>query len=296
MALAGCGTSSTTTTVGASGGPRPGAGKPPVTLGTKNFTEELVLGELYAQALRAKGFSVALKRNIGASEVVDRRLATGGIDGYPEYTGTILSVLARDLRQPASAADAYTRAARFERRRGAALLAMAQADDTNVVITKPSYARQHHLSSLADLRKLGPSSTVAGAPEFGTRFNGMIGLREVYRVTTLKLLPVKIGAQYQALNDGRAELAAAFTTDGNLSQGGYALLKDPRNIFGFQNVTFVMRSSTLAREGPAFAATINAVTGKLSTQALRVMNAAVDLDHQDPAAVARQFLGANGLT
>lgn len=272
----------------------PGAGKPPVTIGTKNFTEELILGQLYAQALHAKGFSVALKSNIGASEVVEGKLTAGKISGYPEYTGTILSVLAHDSRRPPNATVAYQRAADFERRHGGTLLAMAPATDTDVVITKPGYAVQHHLSSLADLAHLS-GSALAGPPEFRTRFNGLVGLSQVYGVRRLVFVPVKIGDQYRALQDGRAQLAAAFTTDGQLSQGGYTLLRDPQNIFGFQNVTFVVRSDALAREGPAFAQTINSVSAKLSTQALRVMNAAVVLDQQDPVAVARQFLAANGL-
>jgi osmoprotectant transport system substrate-binding protein len=191
---------------------------------------------------------------------------------------------------------AYQRAAAFERLHGAVLLSMAPATDTDVVITKPAYAARHRLRSLADLAQLGPSSTLAGAPEFRTRFSGLIGLRKVYGVTGIGFLPVMIGSQYSALEDGRAQLAAAFTTDGQLSQGGYTLLNDPKNLFGFQNVTFVVRRDVLAREGPAFAQTINAVTTKLSTQALRVMNAAVVLDQQSPVAVARQFLGANGLS
>jgi osmoprotectant transport system substrate-binding protein len=297
VSLSACGSSGTpsTTTAAPVSAPRPGAGKPTVTLGTKNFTEELILGQLYVQALRARGFAVALKSNIGSSEVVDRELASRRIDGYPEYTGTILSVLAHDSRRPASAGQAYTRAASFERRRGSELLGMASAEDTDVLITKPAYASRAGLRSLGDLRKLGSLVTVAAAPEFRNRFNGLVGLRAVYGLSALRVRPVRIGTQYRALDSGRAQLAAAFTTDGNLSQGGYTLLQDPQNIFGFQNVTFVVRRDILARQGPAFAPTINAVTRKLSTQALRVMNAAVDLDGQSPAAVARQFLGANGL-
>jgi osmoprotectant transport system substrate-binding protein len=302
LSLCGCGSSSpsSTTSVLTSTGDHPtakgpGTGRPPVVIGTKNFTEEFILGQLYAQALRAKGFSVRLKSNIGASEVVEGRLASGQIDGYPEYTGTILSVLAHDSRRPPSALVAYRRAAAFERRQGAALLAMAPATDTDVVITKPAYAVQHHLSSLAELPRLGSTATLAAPPEFRTRFNGLIGLAQVYGVRQLGFLRAKIGDQYAALENGRAQLAAAFTTDGQLSEGRYRLLKDPQNIFGFQNVTFVIRRRTLAREGPAFAQTINSVSAKLSTQALRVMNAAVVLDQQAPAAVARQFLAANGL-
>jgi osmoprotectant transport system substrate-binding protein len=266
-----------------------------VTLGTKNFPEELVLGELYAQALRAKGFAVTLKSNIGASEVVWGKLSAGEIDSYPEYTGTILSALAHDPRRPRSASAAYLRARAFVRRHRASLLTMAPATDVDVLITTPGYAAQHHLTSLAGLARLGSSVSLAGPPEFRTRFSGLIGLRQMYGVNDIRFLPVKIGSQYQALQDGRAQVAVAFTTDGQLIQGGYTLLQDPKNIFGFQNVTFVVRGDVLAREGPAFAQTINSVSAKLSTQALRAMNAAVVLDQQSPAAVARQFLGGNGL-
>jgi osmoprotectant transport system substrate-binding protein len=301
LAPAGCGSSSgssTTGTVSASSGPvtpaRPGAGKPPVTLGTKNFTEQLVLGQLYAQALRAKGFRITLKSNIGSSEVVDRELTSGQIDGYPEYTGTVLSVLAHDPKRPSSAREAYVRAAAFERERGVVLLAMAPAEDKDVLITKPGFAARHHLQQLSELTRAG-RVTLAAPPEFRTRFNGLVGLRQDYGVTALRFMPVKIGRQYRALAAGKAQIVAAFTTDGSLSRGGFTLLSDPRNIFGFQNVTFLVRKKTLQREGPAFQRTINAVSAGLSTQALRVMNAAVDLDQQSPAVVARQFLQANGL-
>jgi osmoprotectant transport system substrate-binding protein len=302
LAVGACGSSSTSqssissTSAAASTIARgPGYGRPAVTLGTKNFTEELILGQLYAQALQAKGYSVAVKSNIGPTEVVARKLASGQIDGYPEYTGTIVSVLAHDARRPANAAQAYARAASFEREHGAELLAMAPAQDTDVLVTNPAYAAQHHLNSLADLKRLGSSATLAGPPEFSGRFDGMIGLRDVYGVTDLHFVPVKIGSQYAALRSGHGQVVAVFTTDGELSQGGYALLADPRNIFGFQNVAFVANRPVLKQEGPAFAQTLNAVSAKLSTQALRVMNAAVDLDQQSPEAVARQFLAANNL-
>jgi osmoprotectant transport system substrate-binding protein len=307
LAVAGCGGSgsgsSSSTTHAQSGvgaqepaaSREPGAGKPALTLGTKNFTEELVLGQLYAQALRAKGYTVRVKDNIGASDVVAGELEGGGIDGYPEYTGTILSVLAHDSRRPANAAQAYARAAAYERSRNAALLAMAPAEDTDVLVTTPAYAGKHRLSSLADLARLDSSATLAGPPEFKGRFDGLVGLDRAYGVHRLRFRPVAIGTQYAALREGRADVVAVFTTDGELSQGGYTLLRDPRKIFGFQNVTFVVRENVLRREGPEFARTIDTVSAKLSTQALRLMNAAVQLDKQSPAQVARQFLAANGL-
>ncbi|MGZ4174549.1 MAG: ABC transporter substrate-binding protein [Solirubrobacteraceae bacterium] len=287
--------STTTAAVPSTVATGPGVGRPPVVLGTKNFTEEFILGQLYAQALRAKGFRVTLMNNLGASEVIERKLASGTVDAYPEYTGTILSTLAHQTSRPASAYTAYQRAASFERAHGATLLAMAPAQDTDVLVTKPAYAARHRLRSLADLVRLGSSVTLAAPPEFRTRFNGLVGLRQVYGVGAVRFVPVKIGTQYRALEQGQAQVAAVFTTDGNLSQGGYTLLEDPRDMFGFQNVTFVIRKDTLAREGPDFQRTVDAVSARLSTQALRVMNAAVDLDQQSPDAVARQFLRANGL-
>ncbi len=170
LAGAGCGSSShpaaqtSTTTVKPGTAPRePGAGKPAVTIGTKNFTEEFILGQLYAQALRAKGYSVTLKNDIGPSEVMDRGLASAAIDGYPEYTGTILSVFGHDVERPASAAEAYRLATAVERQHNATLLAMAPAEDNDVVITTPAYANAHGLQSLADLVRLGPSVN-AGRP------------------------------------------------------------------------------------------------------------------------------------
>jgi osmoprotectant transport system substrate-binding protein len=139
-----------------------------VTLGTKNFTEQLILGQLYAQALRAKGFRVTLRSDLGDSEVVNRELSAGRIGGYPEYTGTILSVLAHDSRRPSSAEEAYQRAALFERGQGVALLAMGSAEDKDVVVAKPAYAADHGLRSLGDLRRLGSSAALAGPPEFRT--------------------------------------------------------------------------------------------------------------------------------
>jgi osmoprotectant transport system substrate-binding protein len=296
LAASACGSTAkkqaTTTTQTATA---PGAGKSPVTIGTKNFTEQLILGQLYAQALRAKGFKVTLSSDIGSSETIDAALTSGKIDGYPEYTGTILSAIAHDTRRPATATEAYGRAKRFEEARGMTLLALTPAQDIDVVVTTPAYARQNHLSTLADLAALPATATLGGAPEFKTRFSGLVGLREVYGVTNLNFQPLRIAARYQALAKGSVQLIAAFTTDGQLSEGGFTLLRDPQNIFGFQNVTFVINRGVLAREGPAFAQTIDAVSAKLSTQALRVMNAAVDLDGQKPAAVATQFLGANGL-
>src|SRR5207247_2386662 len=163
------------------------------------------LGELYAQALRAKGFTVKIKSNIGSSEIIDKALTSGKLDFYPEYTGVILSELAHEKQRPANPDEAYAAAKKFEEGRGYTML-----DKT--------------------------------------------------------------------LATGKIDAADVFTTDGALQGGKYKILKDPKFIFGFQNVSPIVSQKVLDAQGPEFAATLNAVSAKLTTEAMQKMNAAVDLD------------------
>src|SRR3954470_22863395 len=127
LALAGCGGDGGKS----SSGPKPHG--PTITIGTKNFTEQFILGELYRQALEAHGFRVRLKSDIGSSEIVDRALVAGSLDMYPQYIGRGLSELAGDRKRPSSRKDAYTRAKAFEERRGFSLLAMTPFSDQNAL-------------------------------------------------------------------------------------------------------------------------------------------------------------------
>jgi osmoprotectant transport system substrate-binding protein len=281
-------------------GGQPGQGKPPVTLGTKNFTEEFILGQLYAQALRAKGFTVRLRENIGPTEAVEPELLAGKIDLYPEYTGVIVSTLANinlgtggavvsGPRPPKSAKQAYEQAARFEDQRGFKLLQPTPFQDADRVATLPAFARAHGLRTMSDLKKLG-SFTYGGPPENQTRYQGIVGMRQAYGLDNAKFVPFPVGDQYQSLDQHRVDTIAIFTTDGQLLAHQYAVLSDPKNIFGYQNVAPVVRKSVLKREGAAFAQTLNAVSSRLTTKVMQRMNAEVVLDHRTPAAVARRFL------
>jgi osmoprotectant transport system substrate-binding protein len=295
VATGGCGSSnkSSSSTTGPSG--QPGAGKPAVTLGDKNFPEQLTLGQLYAQALRAKGFKVALKENIGSTELIDKALTSGKIDLYPEYTGIGLTAVAGDNKAPSSAEDAYSKFKAFQEKRGYTLTDKTPFVDTNTIIVKPDYAAGHQLKTIADFKNLRPGSVkLAGPPEFATRAEGLPGLKKAYGVT-FKFKPLAIGLQYKALDDGNVQTVTVFTTDGQLQGNKYTELTDPKNVFGFQNVAPVVGKKVLSAEGPAFAQTLNAVSALLSTEAMRRMNAAVVLDKQDPAAVASAFLKANNL-
>jgi osmoprotectant transport system substrate-binding protein len=267
---------------------------PVVRIGTKNFTEQYILGELYRQALEAKGFKVQMKADIGSSEVTDKALTTGGIDMYPEYIGVMLSEIAREPDRPRSPGVAYRRAKAFQEGRGFTLLGMTPFSDSNALAVLPSTASKYGLRSIADLEKL-PRARIAAPPEFATRFEGAVGLSQRYGLGDLKIVPTAIGEQYGVLDDKKTDVAVVFTTDGQLSKGEYRVLADPRGVFGYQQVAPVVNKTFLRDAGPEFIATIDAVSKKLTTGAMRVMNADVGLRGAQPADVAGRFLDRAGL-
>ena len=293
--LAGGAAAAASWTSSAAAAGKPGAGKPTVTIGDKNFTEENILGSLYAQALRAQGYNVVEKDNIGSSEIIWKALVAGQIGLYPEYTGTLLTAVANQTTNPTSAAQAYSEAKAFVEKHGFTLLDDTPFYDSDVLITKPSYAAKYHLKTVGDLAKLGKKVRLGAAPEFATRFEGLIGLKKDYGVNPT-FVPLAIGLDYNALDSGQIDVADAFTTDGQLAHGAYTLLSDPKGVFGYQNVAPVVSKTLLAKEGPDFAATLNRVDALLTNTAVRALNYAVTIDKLQPAAVAAKFLQANHLT
>jgi osmoprotectant transport system substrate-binding protein len=274
---------------------QPGKGKPPVTIGTKDFTEEFVLGELYSQALRAKGYTVNLKRNIGPTEITDKALTSKRIDGYPEYTGITLAVVAKkDL--PKTPEETATEAKRFYESRGQTVIGPTPFQDVDAIATTKDFATKNNLKSVADLKKL--SSFALGArPEFKSRFTGLVGMRKEYGIDNAKFKQLALGLQYPAMDKGDVDAANVFSTDAQLASGKYTVLQDPKGIFGFQNVLFVIDKAKYdALGGQAFGDVIGSVNKLLTNDAMQSMNSAVDIDKKDPKTVAAQFLQANGLT
>jgi osmoprotectant transport system substrate-binding protein len=308
IALAACGSSSksssstssggkgtSTTSAAASGSSgKPGAGRPPVILGDKNFDEEYLLGALYQQALQNQGYTVTLKGNIGSSEIIYKALQSGQIDMYPEYTGTLLTAIAGDNKPPSSAQETYNLAQAFVKKHGFLLLQQTPFYDADGLAATKAFAASKKLTAIGDLSKLGP--VTYGAPaENRTRFDGLVGLKQVYGLNHLQFVPLAEGLNYKALDAGQVKIATIFTTDPQLQSGKYTVLTDTKKLFGFQNVAPVLKASLVAKEGPAFESTINKVSALLTLPAIIKMNAAVQLDQQSPASVAKQFLAANGL-
>jgi osmoprotectant transport system substrate-binding protein len=267
---------------------------PPIRIGTKNFPEQFILGELYTQALRAKGFPVRLKSNIGNSEITHQALTGGALDMYPEYIGVLLSEIADRPVRPSSPRDAYALAKAFEEGNGYTLLRMTPFTDSNALAVTPEFARRLDVRSIADLGRVG-GVTIGAPPEFSTRFEGLIGLRRRYGLDKVRAIPLPIGEQYGELRSGAVDAAAVFTTDGQLAGGSYVILEDPRGVFADQHLAPVINRRTLRAHGPRLTTTLDAVSRRLSTDAMRRMNAAVVLDKRSPRAVADEFLRRQGL-
>lgn len=266
-----------------------------LTLGTKNFTESVITGELYAQALNANGFRAVLRKNIGPTETADKALTDGDIDAYPEYLGVAATVVAGEDLQGKSAEQTSQIARDFYRERGQAVSKETPFENTDAIATTVLYAQQNGLRTIGDLRKLS-SFTLGARPEFETRQQGFAGMQRIYGLTNGQFRPLDIGATYNALDAGDVNVANVFSTDGKLANGDYRILEDTDRLFGFQHVALVIDQAKLnSLGGDRFMAVIDAVSAALSQQSMIEMNRAVDIDKQEPAAVAERFLRENGL-
>ena len=272
----------------------PGRGRPTVVIGTKDFSEQFLLGELYAQALRAKGYTVQLQQNVGASELIDTAFASNQIQMYPEYLGEIATGLAPSLVAN-TPLGIYRTAAQFEgARRAATVLKQTPYQNTDVLVVKREFADRYDVRSVPDLANV-EGVRLAAQPSFRTRNSGLAGMAQVYGLTSVRFLAVSPEATYEALDSGQVDVADAFSTDAQLRSGKYVELDDPQHVFGYQYVAPVVKQATVRALGPQFAQTCNWVSSLLSVDAVRSMNEQVQLGGANEAQVARQFLAAKGL-
>jgi osmoprotectant transport system substrate-binding protein len=274
----------------------PGTGRPPVAVGDKNtFPEQFVLGALYEQALAAQGFSVSLNRNIGPTDVTISALRSGSVSFYPESIGVWDRNIAGYRRVFATASAAYRAGQRYAVAHGFQLLNPTPFSDTVGIGVTLTYAVQHGLSAIGDLRKLAARLTIGGPPQFESSSTGLAGVEQAYGFAPAAFKPLPVGEQYTALDQGTIQAADVNTTDGQLTSYSYAVLHDPAHVFGWGNVVPVVTQKVLEQEGPAFATTIDKVSALLTTSVIRQLNAAVALNHEDPAKIAKQFLEAHDL-
>src|SRR2546423_11014043 len=266
----------------------------PVVVGSKNFTESVILGELLAQKLESARCSVDRRLNMGGSLVCDAAIAAGSLDAYVEYSGTALTAI---LHQPATtdraAVDRNVAAAYAKR--GLRWGPNLGFNNTFAMIVRRDYARQHALHTISDLRKVQAEVRPGFGYEFVERPDGWPGLVARYHLDVAN--PPKtmdLGLTYKALAAGEIDLIAGNSTDGLIDSLGLVALADDLHYFPPYDAVPIVRQSTLARF-PQLRAALADLAGRLSASDIRRLNYAVDGQHQDVAAVVRSFRRSKGL-
>jgi osmoprotectant transport system substrate-binding protein len=269
--------------------------KPKLVIGTKNFPEEYILGQLYGQALAAKGFKVTYKNDIGSSEVIDKAITSKQINYYPEYTGVIALDLAGLKNAPKTASATYKAAKKFEGTRGLTLLKPTPFYDSDTFTMLTSTAKQLGVKTISDMK--GKSFSYAGYPECDQRITCILGMKQIYGLTNITFVQIGSISVYTLLDQGKATAGDGFSTDPQqLQHKKYTALVDNKHIFGFQNVAPVLRKSLLkGSAGTLLAKTSNAVSKKLSLAAMQAMNKAYNVQKLTAKQIAHKFLKANGL-
>ncbi len=272
---------------GASGG---------VTVGSKSFTEELILGELYAQSLEHAGISVTRKLSLGTTDIAMAALKRGEIDLYPEYTGTaLLNVLKLPPDPDAKRVYATVKSA-YDKQFGLVWLDPAPMNDTQALATTQAVAGQFQLGKLSDLAPKAGALRLGAVPEFLKRADGLPGLQKRYGGFHFK--QVKIidnGLKYQALEHGDVDVILAFTTEGDLKANNLVVLEDDKHVFPPDAVAPVVRKAALGA-APALAQPLNKLAPLLTNDVMQNLNLQVDgPQKRDPADVARDFLKQHDL-
>ena len=293
LALAACGANNNPTAPPAGGGggsTGSAGGGGSITVGSADFSESQVLGEIYAGAIKAKGVSVTSKPNIGSRDVYIKALQDGSIDIVPEYTGSLLTFLKGTA--PSQDPDAVYTALKSTLPADLVVLDKSTAEDKNsMVVTKDTQAK-YSLKSIADLAAHQADITVAAPPEFQTRQQGLVGLKSEYSFTPANFLPLKGAAIVNALKNGQAQAANIFSTDPSIPANGFVTLEDPKLLFGSDNVVPLLRKENV---NDTITAALNAVSAKIDTATLTDLVKQVDVDKKDASAVAKDFLSKNGL-
>jgi osmoprotectant transport system substrate-binding protein len=261
-----------------------------IAIGSKNFTESLILGEFYAKTLENAGYPVTRKFNLGGTLIAHEALKRGEIDLYPEYTGTgLLNILHRTPPQnPQAAIDLLNQ--EYQKQWRLIWLKPSLANDSQGLVTTQEISTKYHLRTLSQLAKLAPQLRLGSIPEFEDRADGLPGLRKYYGGFRLKkIMLFDNGLKYQALQTRQTDVIVGFTTDGALSNPQFVLLEDDRKFWPLYQVALVMRES-LAQEKPAIVALLNRASAQLTTDTLQQLNRQVDLDKKDYRQVVKAFL------
>ena len=269
-----------------------------IVVGGKNFTEQYLLAEMTSQLLKAKGFDVEKKDGMG-SNVVRQAQVNGQVDVYWEYTGTSL-VTYNKISERMNAADTYKKVKELDAKVGLTWLDPSSANDTYALAVQATNPKTDSIKTLSDLAAAyndGKDLIMAVNAEFPKRPDGLIGLQKAYgfKTTRADLKAMDSGLTYQALKDGKVDIALVFATDGRIKAFDFRVLKDDKEFFPNYAIVPVVRTETL-KANPGLAEPLNALSAKLTDAVMQKLNAEVDVDKKSVEDVAASFLKEADLT
>ncbi|HET7398632.1 MAG TPA: ABC transporter substrate-binding protein [Intrasporangium sp.] len=291
--LAACGSSDplgTGTAPGATASSSGGAGRSSLTVGSADFPESALLGELYAQALEGDGLTVQRTFNIGSRETYLKAITGGEVDVLPEYTGSLTTYY--DKASTAKDAEAVYAELKKILPTGLTVLAKSAAEDKNSLVVTKETADAWSLKAIPDLVAHQAELTIAAPPEFKTRQQGLVGLKSEYNLVPKEFRPLKSQATVDALKNGQVKAANIFSTDPSIAANSFVVLEDPKRLFGSDNVVPLVRQEVADAK---LTAALDAVSAKLDTPALAQMVKEVVVDHKDAKDVASAWLKSAGL-
>lgn len=261
-----------------------------ITVGSADFPEAALLGEIYAQALEAKDVTVKRQFSIGSRETYLKAITGGEVDVLPEYTGSLLNFY--DKNAKVSQPDEVYAALQKALPQGLTVLAKSAAEDKNSMVVSKETATAWSLKAIPDLAAHQNELSIMAAPEFKTRQQGLVGLKSVYNVVPKEFRPqASQAAVVEALKNGQVKAANIYSTDPSIAANGFVVLDDPQSLFGSDNVVPLVRTD----KAESIKATLDAVSAKLDTAALADMVKQVVVDKKDADAVAKEWLTTAGL-
>ncbi len=266
-----------------------------IRVASKDFTEQFILGEMYAQLLESNGFKVERKLNLGGTPIAQKALESNEIDLYPEYTGTgLLTVLKLPVNTDPTAVY-NTVKNEYASRFNLVWLDPAPMNNTQAVAMKRTKAQELGIETISDLVAQASNLIMVGPPEFQEREDGLPGMRQVYGDFNFKeYKSVDPGLRYQAINEGQADVTVAFGTDGEIAAFDLVILRDDRGLWPPYQVAPVIRKEVLDAN-PKIAEILNGLAPLLTDEAMQRLNFEVSGKQREPADVAREFLQQKGL-
>jgi osmoprotectant transport system substrate-binding protein len=293
LTLSACGSSdplaSSSSSTASSGASESESASGPIVIGSANFPESALIANIYAAALKAKGVDVSTNLNIGSREVYLKALQDGSIDLIPEYSGNLLQYF-DPTATAVSSDDVYTTLV-AKTPGGLKVLAKSSAEDKDAVVVTKATADANNLKSIADLGPVASTFVLGGPPEWETRPTGPPGLKRKYGLTFKEFksfgsAPLILGA----LTSDQIQAANLFTTDPSIPANDLVVLEDPQNLFAAQNVLPLINA---AKSNPQVQAALDEVSAKLDTATLTELLTKVQVDKEDSAQVAQEWVAAN---